>query len=319
MTTSRHGITDFRCPLVAVFRGTPKLRGGRRHENPGTIKLPLRAALIGGACALALAGAAAAQTRDFNVPAGDLKTALDAYARQAGVEVIYRVEDVRGAKTKGVHGALSARAALADILEGTPFQVQVDQSGALAVVRVGNGGGARAEAATAVQEVVVTANKRPEAVRKISGSVTAFTGQQLEDMGASSFSDYLTRTPGVVFNDAGASWSSATIRGVSTTTFFDTGQGTTGYFINDVPLTDPFFTVSIPDIDAFDVDNITVLRGPQGTLFGSATLGGAINYQAARPNLSDYQVHTQATFESGRPWRCGRRRQTDGQPACRGW
>src|ERR1700678_3203793 len=115
----------------------------------------------------------------------------------------------------------------------------------------------------ALEEIVVTATKRPEAVRSISGAVSAITGAQLEELGAQSFSDYLSTAPGVVFDASIPGDSSVVIRGVSTTTFYDQGQGTTGYFINDVPLTDPFFTVAIPDIDAFDVDNVTVLRGPQ--------------------------------------------------------
>jgi iron complex outermembrane recepter protein len=151
--------------------------------------------------------------------------------------------------------------------------------------------------ANSLQEIVVTATKRSEAVRSISGSVTALTGHELEQLGAQSMEDYLTRSPGVVFNAATPGLSSVAIRGVSTTTGIDQGQGTTGYFINDVPLSDPYFSVAIPDIDTFDVDNVTVLRGPQGTLFGSASLGGAVNYQTSQPNLSEYQMHVQGTVE----------------------
>jgi outer membrane receptor protein involved in Fe transport len=149
-----------------------------------------------------------------------------------------------------------------------------------------------------LQEIIVTATKRPEEVRAISGSVTAMTGRDLEQLGAQSMADYLTRTPGVVFNASIPGDSSVAIRGVSTTTGLDQGQGTTGYFINDVPLTDPYNSVATPDIDTFDVDNVAVLRGPQGTLFGSASLGGAINYQAAQPDLKKYDLHLQGTAES---------------------
>jgi outer membrane receptor protein involved in Fe transport len=148
-----------------------------------------------------------------------------------------------------------------------------------------------------VSEVVVTATKRPEVVRKITGSVTAFTGDQLEKLGAQDMSDYLTLTPGVVFDASTPGWSTVVIRGVSTTTGIDQGQSTTGYFINDVPLTDPFYSIATPDIDAFDVNNVAILRGPQGTLFGSASLGGAINYQAAAPELGKFDAHLQATIE----------------------
>src|SRR5262249_5875140 len=114
----------------------------------------LKSILAGGACALALAGAAMAQTRDFDVPAGDLKAALDAYARQAGIEVIYRTDDVRGAKSHGAHGALSPKAALAEILAGTGLEVREGQNGALAVVRAAQKS-ADTQPST-VSEVVVT-------------------------------------------------------------------------------------------------------------------------------------------------------------------
>ncbi|HEY2751863.1 MAG TPA: TonB-dependent receptor [Phenylobacterium sp.] len=152
--------------------------------------------------------------------------------------------------------------------------------------------------ATTVEDIIVTATKRPEAVRDIPASITAFDERALQTVGADDMSGYLTRVPGVVFNQAIPGNSSAILRGVSTTTGIAQAQGTTGYFINDVPMTDPFYSAGIPDIDTFDVDNVTVLRGPQGTLFGSASLGGAINYQTRKPNLTDYDARVRATYET---------------------
>jgi outer membrane receptor protein involved in Fe transport len=263
----------------------------------------LKSVLAGGMCALMLAGAAAAQTGDYNIAAGDLKAALDAYARQSGVQLIYRIEDVRGLRTRGAHGVLSPDRALAEILAGSSLELRRDSSGAMAVVR-----GGVAEAApvappdppTLLEEVIVTAKTGAEPARTISGSVSALSGRQLDAMGAQGFEDYLTRAPGAVFNAAVPGLSTATMRGVTTTVGVSNNQGTTGYFINDVPLTDPFYSAGIPDIDAFDVDTVTVLRGPQGTLFGAASLGGAIDYQAARPDLSAYQLRVQASGESTR-------------------
>lgn len=154
-------------------------------------------------------------------------------------------------------------------------------------------------------DIVVTATKRPEAVRKISGSVTAQTGEQLEKLGADGMSDYLTRTPGVVFNASNPGNANVTIRGVSTTTGQEAGQSTTGFFINDVPLTDPAFSIGTPDIDTFDVDNVAILRGPQGTLFGSSSLGGAVNYQTAKPDLENIEAHGQATLRDTRDGEMG--------------
>lgn len=160
-------------------------------------------------------------------------------------------------------------------------------------------------AAEEVADIIVTATKRSERVRDISGSVTAFDERGLEALGAQSFADYLTRTPGVIFNATVPGNSTASIRGVATTTGIAQAQGTTGYFINDVPLTDPFYSGGIPDIDSFDVDNIAIMRGPQGTLFGSSSMGGAINYQAARPDLARFDAHARGTIEDVRHGEAG--------------
>ena len=149
-----------------------------------------------------------------------------------------------------------------------------------------------------LEQVVVTATKLSQPARTVSGSTAILSGARLDELGAQSFEDYLAGVPGVVFNAGLPGLSTAVIRGISTTTRLDQGQGTTGYFLNEVPLTDPNFAVAIADIDTFDVDNIAVMRGPQGTLFGSASLGGAINYQAAVPDLTGFHAHLQGTFAS---------------------
>jgi iron complex outermembrane receptor protein len=79
-----------------------------------------KSVLAGSVCALALSTVAMAQdAKSFDVPAGDLAPALDAYIKQSGEQLIYRVADVRGMKTSGVRGALSSDEALQQLLAGT--------------------------------------------------------------------------------------------------------------------------------------------------------------------------------------------------------
>ena len=145
-----------------------------------------------------------------------------------------------------------------------------------------------------LDEVVVTASKRAEPLREVADSVTAFTGRDLESVGAQSLEDYIGRAPGVQFQAATPGVSNVTIRGVGTATVYpDQGQATTGIYLNDVPLTDPGFAVSIPDVDVFDMQRVEILRGPQGTLFGTATLGGAVNYIINPVSLDKLDVHVQ--------------------------
>jgi iron complex outermembrane recepter protein len=158
---------------------------------------------------------------------------------------------------------------------------------------------APAENPAELAEVVVTAAKTGENIRDLAGSVSALTGAQLEQIGAQSSEDYLGRTPGVVFNSQQPGFSTITIRGVNTSTSYaNLSQGTTGSYINEIPLTDPFFSSGTPDIDTFDVDHVEVYRGPQGTLFGAASLGGAVNYVAKTADSNAFDAAAQ-TVQGG--------------------
>lgn len=153
---------------------------------------------------------------------------------------------------------------------------------------------------TLLEEIIVTATKREVSVREISGSVSAVSGAQLEAIGAQSYADYIARTPGVTFNQFQPGTSHVVIRGVATNSGNVQGQGTTGYYINEVPLTEPGWTIVIPDIDAFDVDHVEILRGPQGSLFGSASMGGAVNYVARKADASAYDAAIETTLSKTR-------------------
>lgn len=143
--------------------------------------------------------------------------------------------------------------------------------------------------ASSVDDVIVTASKRDSRLKDFAGGIAAQSGAQLEAVGAQSNADYLGRLPGVIFNSGVSGQSTAVIRGVGTTGGLDQGQGPTGWYLNDVPLTEPGYAVGIPDIDTYDLQRVEVLRGPQGTLFGSSSLGGAINYitRMADPSAFD--------------------------------
>jgi outer membrane receptor protein involved in Fe transport len=147
----------------------------------------------------------------------------------------------------------------------------------ISILALGYASGALAQEADDT-EIVVTAAKREQSVRDVTGSVTAVSEATLQKLNAQSLSDYITRVPGVVFNDYQPGVSEVVIRGVASSTYHEANQATTGYYLNEIPLIEPGFPVVIPDVDSFDVSRVEVLRGPQGTLFGSSSLGGAVNY-----------------------------------------
>src|SRR5580692_7397219 len=89
--------------------------------------------IAGGVCAALLASVALAE--NFNIPGGDLKSALDVYAKQTGVALVVSGEAIRGVRTKGAKGELSADDALVHILAGTGFAVHHNSASAITIVR----------------------------------------------------------------------------------------------------------------------------------------------------------------------------------------
>jgi outer membrane receptor protein involved in Fe transport len=128
-----------------------------------------------------------------------------------------------------------------------------------------------------LEPIVVTAERRAENIQTVPLSVTAITGDTLVKFDATQFDDYAHMVPNLSFgtgNTFGITQGrEITIRGVA-------GFNTTSYYINDTPL-----PISI-DPRAIDMARIEVLRGPQGTLFGSSAMGGTVRLITNQPDLT---------------------------------
>lgn len=128
------------------------------------------------------------------------------------------------------------------------------------------------------QEIIVTARKRAERLKDIPVAATAITGDVIEKRGLTSVRDVAQLTPGLNINSDAAGRAFVAIRGVGVT-LVDTVQPGVGIFVDGVyqPNT------SYLNNPLIDVERVEVLRGPQGTLYGKNTLGGAINIITALP------------------------------------
>jgi outer membrane receptor protein involved in Fe transport len=138
----------------------------------------LAAALAAGVCMVAFAApASAAEARQYDIPPGKLKSALDAYARQSGRQIIYRVDEIRDAYSPGVTGRLSAQTALDALLRGTGFGARADRSGAVAIVHLAE------TASTASLQPVP--GQSPEETAAGSAAITV-TGTRIRGAGSTS-------------------------------------------------------------------------------------------------------------------------------------
>ena len=130
-----------------------------------------------------------------------------------------------------------------------------------------------------VQEIIVTANKRSERATDVPLSLTAITGSSLARQGVASASDLEHVVPGFEYQPSSRQSPVYSIRGIG---FYDTS------FTNSPAVTVYLDQVSLPFLVmtegvAFDLERVEVLKGPQGTLFGQNSTGGAVNYIAAKP------------------------------------
>ena len=149
------------------------------------------------------------------------------------------------------------------------------------------------------QRVVVTANKRVEKQREVAGTVSVLDGSDLERRGARDQEDSLKLTPGVQFNKGDIASNTITIRGIGTSTANEGSgaqQGPTGQYLEDVPLASPQGKGTVWDPLTWDMDRIEVLRGPQGVLFGSGSLGGAVRYLFNKPRLGQFEASVKGEY-----------------------
>lgn len=283
-----------------------------------TYRRKLAAALAASVCIVAVATPASAQTRSYNVPAGSLKAALDAYARQSGRQVIYKSDEVRAARSRGAKGNLSADAALRALLAGSGFTVRGDSSGAVAIVRIagaqsgeGQAGGVPAsdesadEDATGKAEILVIGGLSLNAdIRRSEDDDQPYVVFSRQDIAASQATDVeeflRTRLP----QNAGFGGSNAQTTGVgspfSSFNLRGLGSNQTLILVNGrrlAPRSGANTGAAQSDINGIPVaaiERIEVLPSSAGGIYGGSAVGGVINIILR----SDYRgVDLSATYQ----------------------
>jgi len=153
-----------------------------------------------------------------------------------------------------------------------------------------------------VEEMVVTARKREETVQNVPISVAAPTESELRDRGAETIEDVAANVAGFTVQNLGPGQSQVAMRGVSAGQIVRDQPGVkeqVGVYLDESVISLSLFT---PDIDLFDLNRVEVLRGPQGTLFGSGSLSGTVRYITNQPKLGVSETvgeFTASTIEQG--------------------
>jgi outer membrane receptor protein involved in Fe transport len=140
-------------------------------------------------------------------------------------------------------------------------------------------------------EVVVTATRRAERLQDVPLSVTAFQQEQLNELGIVGYEGIAQNTPGIVVNRPTQNFNNFTSRGINTNGYSAGLQSAVAIYIDELPIS-ANGNSTILDPNLFDVERVEFLRGPQGTLFGSSSLSGAMRIITHSPDLDEFQAAT---------------------------
>lgn len=142
-----------------------------------------------------------------------------------------------------------------------------------------------------IEEIVITANKREQSINDVGMSVTALNTDELARKGIRNIEDLTSAVPGLTFSRTQFDEPVYTIRGIGYVESSLAASPAVSVYVDEVPLPFPSMTRGA----ILDVQRVEVLKGPQGTLFGQNSTGGAINYVAAKPG-DETEVGLDATY-----------------------
>lgn len=252
------------------------------------------AAAVG--AALALMGACAAQaqptaSRSFDLPAQPLQTALVRFALQAGVSLGGSRACL--GRSEPVEGRLTAREALDRLLARSGCRAEWVDASAVRIVAIAGPGRPEPPPAPPPSpppaftstEIVVTATKRSSLLDRLPYAISALRGEDLKLSGAVDTADVAAQLAGVTVTNLGPGRDKILLRGLSDGAFTGRTQSTVGLYLDHVPIT---YNAPDPDLRLADIDTVEVLRGPQGSLYGSGSIAGIYRIVTRQPVLDSF-------------------------------
>ena len=153
--------------------------------------------------------------------------------------------------------------------------------------------GTATASAMQLEEVVVTAQKRAQTANDIGMAISTYTGDDMKDMGVVDTKDIAAFTPGFTYTNSGIGIPVYTLRGVGYNDGSYSATSTVSVYVDEFAIPYPVMTHGA----VLDLERVEVLKGPQGTLYGRNTTGGAINYIAVKPG-EEFEAGILASYGS---------------------
>jgi outer membrane receptor protein involved in Fe transport len=149
-----------------------------------------------------------------------------------------------------------------------------------------------------LEEITVTATKRVSTIKDVPFSINAMTQDDIQRYGATNLEELSRNVAGLTVQNLGPGQSQVAIRGVSAGQIVRDQPGVkeqVGVYVDETVISLSLFT---PDLDLFDLNRVETLRGPQGTLFGSGSVGGTIRYITNQPDLDNFEGAIEADLNT---------------------
>ncbi|MBT5292671.1 MAG: TonB-dependent receptor, partial [Cellvibrionales bacterium] len=271
----------------------------------------------------------------INVHASNAADALNALAFQTGAVMLFPYREAKTRQANAVVGDYTIQEAITLMLKDSGLIGSLTSDGAIKIFYSGNQhlkkndggrvmnskknllastiaffvgvGGAQGLAAeevgvsnrSAIDEIIVTASKRETSLQDTAMSISALTGETIDKRGLVGMGDYLSSIPGVTVLDRGAGQNSIIIRGLSGDP--QTESATAGSYFGETSVSElggssAYGGVGNADIKLVDIERIEVLRGPQGTLYGSGSIGGTVRIIPVAPSLEKIEGKVASRF-----------------------
>src|SRR5450755_1791299 len=174
-------------------------------------------------------------------------------------------------------------------------RISVTLSWGLPLLLVG-GPAVCAEDDTGLAEIVVTAQKYESTIQNTPFSISAVSGAQLAAAGITTVEGLAREVPGLSMRSAGPGQTEYEARGLASN---GGAAPTVGFYLDEIPLSPPALSQSgkvVVDPNLYDTERVEVLRGPQGTLYGSGSMGGTVKVVTNKPKLGTFEGSVQATL-----------------------
>ena len=146
-----------------------------------------------------------------------------------------------------------------------------------------------------VEEVVVTATRREVRLQDVPLSITAFSPEELTEKGIAGYEGLAFETPGAILNKPTSNFNTFSVRGIATNGYGANLQNTVAVYIDELPISANGNSTQL-DPTLFDMERVEFLRGPQGTLFGSGSLAGAVRLLTKSPDLTGFDAAALVDF-----------------------